>query len=62
MTGGQALWNSIAHGQWMIASVDLAMWVFVALFAYSFYKVKKHKGLPVKKARAPKAAAKESEA
>lgn len=62
MTGGQALWNSIAHGQWMIASVDLAMWVFAALFACAFYKVKKHKGLPVKKARAPKAAAKEADA
>jgi hypothetical protein len=51
MTGGQALWNSIAHGQWVIASFDLAMWLLAALFAYSFYKVKKHQGLPVKKAR-----------
>lgn len=62
MTGGQALWNSIAHGQWMIASFDLAMWLMAILFSYSFYKVKKHKGLPVKKTKAPKAAVQESEA
>jgi len=52
MTGGQALWNSIANDQWLIASFDLAMWVLAALFAYSFYKVKNHKGLPTKKSRA----------
>ncbi|WP_180177720.1 PepSY domain-containing protein [Acinetobacter sp. YH01005] len=56
MTGGQALWNTMANGQWMIASFDLAMWLLAILFAYSFYKVKKHKGLPVKKARATKEA------
>lgn len=54
MTGGQALWNTMANGQWMIASFDLAMWLLAILFAYSFYKVKKHKGLPVKKARGTK--------
>ncbi|WP_180083865.1 PepSY domain-containing protein [Acinetobacter sp. YH12145] len=54
MTGGQALWNTMANGQWMIASFDLAMWLLAILFAYSFYKVKKHKGLPVKKARSTK--------
>ncbi|WP_180120674.1 PepSY domain-containing protein [Acinetobacter sp. YH12086] len=54
MTGGQALWNTMANGQWMIASFDLAMWLLAILFAYSFYKVKKHKGPPVKKARATK--------
>ena len=52
MTGGQALWNSIANDQWLIASFDLAMWVLAALFAYSLYKVKNHKGLPTKKSRA----------
>lgn len=52
MTGGQALWNSIANAQWMIASFDLVMWVLALLFAYSFYKVKNHTGLPVKKTRA----------
>ncbi|MDO6642674.1 PepSY-associated TM helix domain-containing protein [Acinetobacter guillouiae] len=51
ITGGQALWNSIANGQWMIASFDLMTWALAILFFYSFYKVKKHKGLPVKKAR-----------
>ena len=54
MTGGQPLWNTMANGQWMIASFDLAMWLLAVLFAYSFYKVKKHKGLPVKKARSTK--------
>ena len=52
MTGGQPLWHTMAHGQWMIASFDLAMWVLAALFAYSFYKVKNHKGLPPKKVKA----------
>ncbi|MGE8653637.1 MAG: PepSY-associated TM helix domain-containing protein [Acinetobacter gandensis] len=51
MTGGQPLWNTVAHGQWMIASFDIAMWLLAVLFAYSFYKVKNHKGLPTKKAR-----------
>lgn len=51
MTGGQAIWNSIANGQWMIASFDLMTWAIAILFFLSFYKVKKHKGLPVKKAK-----------
>lgn len=51
MTGGQPLWNTVAHGQWMIASFDIAMWLLAVLFAYSFYKVKNHKRLPTKKAR-----------
>lgn len=49
MTGGQALWNSIAHGQWLIASFDLAMWVLALLFFFSYKKVKNHKGLGKKK-------------
>ena len=53
MTGGQPLWNTVAYGQWMIASFDIAMWLLAILFAYSFYKVKNHKGLPAKKARVP---------
>ena len=61
-TGGQALWNSIANDQWMIASFDLAMWVLATLFAYSFYKVKKHKGLPAKKSKVPKITAQETDA
>ena len=61
MTGGQALWNSILHDQWMIASFDLAMWVLAALFAYAFYKVKKHQDLPIKKGKLPKTTAQENE-
>ena len=61
MTGGQALWNSILHDQWMIASFDLAMWILAALFAYAFYKVKKHQGLPVKKGKLPKTTPQENE-
>ncbi|MDY6511561.1 PepSY-associated TM helix domain-containing protein [Acinetobacter faecalis] len=51
MTGGQALWNSIAYGQWVIASFDLAMWVLTIVFAFPYYKVKKHPTLPAKKAK-----------
>ena len=51
LTGGQAIWNSILHGQWVIASFDLAMWVLAILFWLSFKKVKNHKGLSPKKAK-----------
>lgn len=51
LTGGQAIWNSILHGQWVIASFDLAMWVLAILFWFSFKKVKNHKGLSPKKAK-----------
>ena len=51
MTGGQAIWNTIMHGQWVIASFDLAMWVLAILFWFSFKKVKNHKGLSPKKAK-----------
>lgn len=51
MTGGQAIWNSIAHGQWVIASFDLAMWVLAILFFFCLRKVENHKGLPVKKVK-----------
>ena len=54
MTGGAPLWRSIANGQWVIASFDLAMWVLALVFAFSLVKVKKHQGLPVKKAKAAK--------
>lgn len=53
ITGGQALWNSIAQGQWMIASVDLAMWVMAVIFYFAYDKVQKHQGLPNKKMKAP---------
>jgi len=52
LTGGEAIWNSILHGQWVIASFDLAMWVLAILFWFSFKKVKNHKGLQSKKAKA----------
>jgi uncharacterized iron-regulated membrane protein len=52
MTGGQALWQTIAHGQWIIASFDLAMWVLAILFWVAYRKVKNHKGLAPKKAQA----------
>ncbi len=51
LTGGQGLWSTIPNGQWVIATFDLAMWVLTLLFFYSYLKVKKHKGLPSKKAR-----------
>jgi len=51
LTGGQAIWNSIMHGQWMIASFDLAMWALAILFWFAFKKVKNHKGLPPKKSK-----------
>ena len=49
MTIGQALWNSVGQGQWMIASVDLAMWVMAVIFYFAYDKVKNIKGLPNKK-------------
>ncbi|WP_180096892.1 MULTISPECIES: PepSY domain-containing protein [unclassified Acinetobacter] len=51
LTGGQAIWNSIMHGQWMIASFDLAMWALAILFWFAFKKVKNHQGLPPKKSK-----------
>ena len=51
LTGGQAIWNSIMHGQWMIASFDMAMWALAILFWFAFKKVKNHKGLPPKKSK-----------
>lgn len=52
LTGGQVIWNTVLHGQWMIASFDLAMWVLAILFWFAFKKVKNHKGLPPKKSKA----------
>ncbi|TCB52472.1 PepSY domain-containing protein [Acinetobacter sp. ANC 4779] len=52
LTGGQAIWNTVLNGQWMIASFDLAMWVLAILFWFAFKKVKNHKGLPPKKSKA----------
>jgi uncharacterized iron-regulated membrane protein len=51
LTGGQAIWNTLLNGQWIIASFDLAMWVLAILFWFAFRKVKNHKGLPLKKSK-----------
>jgi uncharacterized iron-regulated membrane protein len=48
LTGGRALWSSIYHGQWMVASFDLICLVLSALFIYSYSKLKRYQGLPVK--------------
>lgn len=52
LTGGAALWQSIANKQWMIASFDLMALSMAALFLLSFYKVKNHKSLASKKTKA----------
>ncbi|QKQ68845.1 PepSY domain-containing protein [Acinetobacter sp. 10FS3-1] len=52
LTGGQAIWNTLLNGQWMIASFDLAMWMLAILFWFAFKKVKNYKGLPPKKSKA----------
>lgn len=51
LTGGQALWNTIMNGQWMIASFDLAMWVMALIFLFAFKRVKNHKGSATKKGK-----------
>ncbi|MCY6410799.1 PepSY-associated TM helix domain-containing protein [Acinetobacter sp. VNH17] len=58
-TGGRALWSSIYHGQWMVASFDLICLILGMLFAYGYYKLKRYQGLPVK---AKKVAKKEEQA
>lgn len=58
-TGGRALWSNIYHGQWMVASFDLICLILGVLFAYSYYKLKRYQGLPVK---AKKMAKKEEQA
>lgn len=54
LTGGQALWMSIYHGQWMIASFDLVCIILGLIFIYSYYKLKRYQGLPVKQKKQPK--------
>lgn len=39
LTGGRALWSSLYHQQWMVASVDLALILIGVLLAWSAYKV-----------------------
>ncbi|WP_336929290.1 PepSY-associated TM helix domain-containing protein [Acinetobacter tandoii] len=52
LTGGHALWLSIAEGQWMIASFDLMAWALAFIFGMAYLKVKNHKGLTGKKTKA----------
>ncbi|AUX86760.1 PepSY domain-containing protein [Acinetobacter sp. ACNIH2] len=52
LTGGHALWLSIAEGQWMIASFDLMAWALAFIFGMTYLKVKNHKGLTGKKTKA----------
>ncbi|MCH7294552.1 PepSY-associated TM helix domain-containing protein [Acinetobacter higginsii] len=54
LTGGQALWMSIYHGQWMIASFDLVCIILGLIFIYSYYKLKRYQGLAVKQKKKPK--------
>ncbi|EPG36976.1 PepSY-associated TM helix domain-containing protein [Acinetobacter colistiniresistens] len=53
-TGGQALWMSIYHGQWMIASFDLVCIVLGLIFIYAYYKLKRYQGLPLKQKKQSK--------
>ncbi|MCH7338347.1 PepSY-associated TM helix domain-containing protein [Acinetobacter higginsii] len=54
LTGGQALWMSIYHGQWMIASFDLVCIILGLIFIYSYYKLKRYQGLAMKQKKQPK--------
>lgn len=51
MTGGVALWRSIAQDLWLIATFDLAMWALALLFLFSFFKVKNHQTKPLNSAK-----------
>lgn len=48
LTGGSALWRSIYHGQWMIASFDVICLVLGLIFIYGYMKLKRYQGLPIK--------------
>ncbi|ENW80496.1 hypothetical protein F909_01782 [Acinetobacter sp. ANC 3929] len=62
LTGGQALWMSIYHGQWMIASFDLICIILGLIFIYSYYKLKRYQDLPVKQKKQPKLQAAQEQA
>lgn len=62
LTGGQALWMSIYHGQWMIASFDLVCIILGLIFIYSYYKLKRYQGLAVKQKKQPKVQAEQEQA
>ncbi|MFU8925173.1 PepSY-associated TM helix domain-containing protein [Acinetobacter puyangensis] len=61
-TGGRVLWSSIYHGQWMIASFDIICLILGIIFAYSYYKLKRYKGLPIKAKKATKTVTAEEQA
>lgn len=60
-TGGRALWSSVYHGQWVVASFDIVCLILAAIFAYSYYKLKCYQSTPPKK-KAVKATAKTEKA
>ncbi|MGA6136327.1 PepSY-associated TM helix domain-containing protein [Acinetobacter dispersus] len=62
LTGGQVLWMSIYHGQWMIASFDLVCIILGLIFIYSYYKLKRYQGLAVKQKKQPKVQAGQEQA
>ena len=62
LTGGQALWMSIYHGQWMIASFDLVCIILGLIFIYSYYKLKRYQGLAMKQKKQPKVQAGQEQA
>ncbi|ENW05022.1 PepSY-associated TM helix domain-containing protein [Acinetobacter beijerinckii] len=62
LTGGQALWMSIYNGQWMIASFDLVCIILGLIFIYSYYKLKRYKGLSIKQKKQPKAQVEQEQA
>jgi hypothetical protein len=48
-TGGRALWSSVYHGQSVVASFDIVCLILAAIFAYSYYKLKRYQSTPPKK-------------
>lgn len=54
LTGGQVLWMSLYHGQWMIASFDLVCMLLGLIFIYAYYKLKRYQGVTLKHKRQAK--------
>lgn len=50
LTGGTPVWHAMSHGQWMIASFDLAALVFAAVFAFAWRRLRLHQGVLARKA------------
>ena len=53
VTGGRGLWSSIYHGQWVVATFDLACLLIGALLLYAFYKLKKYPQAPIRTQKIP---------